>query len=205
MLAVVLLTACSSAYYGAMEKIGVHKREILVDRVQDAKVSQQEAQQQFSSALEQLTLLTGFDGGELEAAYNTAREAYEDSEEAASDVSERIDKIEDVAQALFDEWEEELAQYSSASLRRDSRSKLRQTQADYKQLLDAMQRAETKMEPVLAALRDNMLYLKHNLNTRAVAGLQGEFGKLKVDIKQLISEMNIAITQSDAFIAKLKQ
>ncbi len=199
------LTACSTAYYGAMEKIGIHKREILVDRVQDAKVSQQEAQQQFSSALEQLTALTGFAGGELEAAYNTAREAYEDSEAAASEVSERIDKIEDVAQALFDEWEEELGQYTSARLRTDSRSKLRQTQSDYKQLLASMERAESKMAPVLAALRDNMLYLKHNLNTRAIAGLQGEFGKLKLDINQLITEMNVAIAQSDAFIAKLKQ
>ncbi len=187
-----------------MEKIGVHKREILVDRVEDAKVSQQEAQQQFSSALDQLTLLTGFDGGELEIAYNAARNAYEDSEQAAADVSADIDKIEDVAQALFDEWEEELEQYTSTSLRRDSRNKLRQTQSDYKQLLAAMHRSETKMEPVLAALRDNMLYLKHNLNTRAVAGLQGEFSKLKVDIEQLINEMNVAIAQSDDFIAKLK-
>lgn len=204
MLAVLFLTACSSAYYSAMEKIGVHKREILVDRVEDAKVSQQEAQQQFSSALDQLTLLTGFDGGELEIAYNAARNAYEDSEQAAADVSADIDKIEDVAQALFDEWEEELEQYTSTSLRRDSRNKLRQTQSDYKQLLAAMHRSETKMEPVLAALRDNMLYLKHNLNTRAVAGLQGEFSKLKVDIEQLINEMNVAIAQSDDFIAKLK-
>lgn len=199
------MTSCSSAYYGAMEKIGIHKREILVDRIEDAKVSQQEAQQQFSSALEQLTLLTDFDGGELEAAYNSARDAFEDSEAAATDVSERIDKIEDVAEALFNEWEDELEQYTSAKLRRDSRSRLRNTQSDYKQLLATLHSAETKMEPVLAALRDNMLYLKHNLNARAIAGLQGEFGKLKLDIKQLIKEMNVAITQSDDFIAKLKQ
>lgn len=203
--ALLLLSACSSVYYGAMEKVGIHKRDILVDRVEEAKVSQQEAQQQFSSALEQLTLLTGFDGGEMEAAYESTRDAYERSEEAANDVSERIDKIEDVAEALFNEWEEEIDQYTSTKLKRDSRNKLRQTQLDYKQLLGAMYRTETKMEPVLAALRDNMLYLKHNLNARAVVGLQGEFGKLKLDIQQLIDEMNVAISQSDHFIARLKQ
>ncbi len=203
--ALLLLTACSSAYYGAMEKVGIHKREILVDRVEDAKVSQQEAQQEFSSALEQLTLLSGFDGGAMEAAYESTREAYEGSEEAADEVSKRIEKIENVAQALFDEWQEELEQYSSAKLKRDSRNKLRQTQSDYKLLIEAMQRTESKMQPVLAALRDNMLYLKHNLNARAVAGLQGEFSKLKLDIRQLIDEMNVAIAQSDSFIARLKQ
>lgn len=205
LLLLLFLTACSSTYYVAMEKIGIHKRDILVDRVEDAKSSQQEAQQQFSSALEQLTTLTEFEGGELKVAYEEARDAYEGSEDAASDVSERIDKIEDVAEALFDEWEEELEQYSSAKLKRDSRNKLRQTQLDYKQLLDAMHRAETKMDPVLAALQDNMLYLKHNLNARAIAGLQGEFGKLKLNIRELIDEMNVAISKSDDFIAKLKQ
>ena len=49
-----LLTACSSAQYAVMEKFGIHKREILVDRVEDARDSQEEAKQQFASALEEL-------------------------------------------------------------------------------------------------------------------------------------------------------
>ena len=45
-----LFGACSQAYYGAMEKVGIHKRDILVDRVKDARDSQAEAQEQFKSA-----------------------------------------------------------------------------------------------------------------------------------------------------------
>ena len=204
-LALLLLTGCSTAYYGAMEKIGIHKREILVDRVEDAKTSQKDAQKQFSSALDQLTLLTKFDGGQLEATYKKTSKAYEDSEKAANEVSKRIDKIEDVAEALFIEWKKELNQYTSVKLKADSQSKLKQTQIDYQQLVNVMERAETKMQPVLSALRDNMLYLKHNLNARAVAGLQGEFSKLKIDINDLLQEMNLAIAESDQFITKLKQ
>ena len=40
-----LLGGCQSAYYGAMEKVGYHKRDIMVDRVQEAKESQEEAQE----------------------------------------------------------------------------------------------------------------------------------------------------------------
>jgi predicted metal-dependent hydrolase len=40
-----------------LEKVGVEKRDILIDRVENAKDSQQNAQKQFSSALEQLTAL----------------------------------------------------------------------------------------------------------------------------------------------------
>ena len=35
-----LLSGCQSAYYGAMEKVGKHKRDIMVDRVSEAKDSQ---------------------------------------------------------------------------------------------------------------------------------------------------------------------
>ncbi len=45
------LTACQSAYYTAWEKLGVEKRDILVDRVEDARDSQTDAQKQFASAL----------------------------------------------------------------------------------------------------------------------------------------------------------
>jgi len=43
-------------------------------------------------------------------------------------VRDRIDAVQDVAVALFAEWEEELEQYSNRSLRSASRAKLKQTQ-----------------------------------------------------------------------------
>ncbi|MGB5445609.1 MAG: DUF2959 family protein [Psychromonas sp.] len=188
-----------------MEKIGVPKRQILIDRVKDAQAAQQEVQRQFTASLDQLSLLSGFESGDLETAYTAVTDSYKDSEDAAADLSKRINKIEDVADVMFEEWEEELNQYTSLDLQVESRNKLRQTQADYKQLLVTMRSAEAKMDPVLAGLRDNMLYLKHNLNTTAVKGLEGEFGRLQTIIKQLINEMNAAIVQSDDFIYKLKQ
>ena len=46
-------TACSTAYYSALEKVGIEKREILVDRVEDARDAQEDASEQFASALDQ--------------------------------------------------------------------------------------------------------------------------------------------------------
>lgn len=39
---VLLLSACESAYYDALEKVGVHKREILIDRIEAAQEAQEE-------------------------------------------------------------------------------------------------------------------------------------------------------------------
>ncbi len=199
-----LLTGCQSAYYGAMEKVGYHKRDIMVDRVEDAKESQEEAQEQFSSALEEMQALLNHDGGDLESAYNKAKDEYESAQDAADDVTNRIDKVEDVAEALFDEWQTEIGEISKASLRRNSESKLKETRRSYTQLVKSMRRAESKMPPVLTAMKDNMLYLKHNLNAQAIGAIKGEFTSLQTDISGLIKEMNKSIDESTKFIASLE-
>jgi hypothetical protein len=204
-LSIFTLTGCQSAYYSAMEKVGYHKRDIMVDRVEAAQESQKDAQQELTSALEALSAFTQFDGGELESAYERINDQYQQSEAAAADVHERIAAIEDVADALFEEWQGELALYTSSKLRRASEQKLNTTKASYQTMLKAMKRAEQKMTPVLNTLRDNTLYLKHNLNASAVGSLQGEFATLEQDIRTAITQMNAAIKESDQFLAHLKQ
>lgn len=199
------LTACQSAYYSAMEKVGVHKRDILVDRVEEAQQSQQDAQQQFKSALEQFSSLIKFDGGDLQRMYEATDSEYQACSKAAEDVSARIDSIEAVADALFDEWEDELEQYSNAKLKQDSTKKLAETKQQYASLLKTMRRAEQTMQPVLSSLKDNALYLKHNLNAKAIGALKGEFNSVQKDINLLIAEMNKAIAQSEQFVATLKK
>lgn len=199
------LTGCQSAYYSAMEQVGIHKRDIMVDRVEDANEAQQDAQQQFTSALDALKVLTQFDGGDLESAYNQVNDQYEASNDAAEKVRERIAAIEDVADALFDEWQDELDLYSSSKLRRDSESKLNSTKTSYQRMLSAMHRAEQKMDPVLDTLRDNTLYLKHNLNAAAIGSLQGEFQSLQRDIQRAITDMEAAINESERFISQLQR
>ncbi|MFT6269050.1 MAG: hypothetical protein ACJAVV_001870 [Alphaproteobacteria bacterium] len=206
--AVILLGGCASAiqdtYFDMWESVGVEKREILVDRVEDAQETQQEAQQEFASALEEFSALINFDGGELEDVYNNLNDKYESSRDAAADVTNRINKVQSVADSLFREWQAELDLISNANLKRNSQGKLRETQRKYDSLLKSMRKVERSMEPVLIALRDNVLYLKHNLNANAVGALQGEFNTIKRDVDSLVKEMNAAISQSDDFIKSLK-
>lgn len=199
-----LLSGCQSAYYSTMEKFGQHKRDILVSNVEDANEAQEEAQEKFSSALEGLTALINYDGGELEEYYEKTKDNYEASEKAAADVSKRIEAIENVAEALFEEWLDEIDQFTNTKLQRQSKSKFNETKRKYDKVIKAMHRAENSMQPVLAALKDNTLYLKHNLNAQAVGALEGEYKLIQKDITGLIQEMNVAIDSSKQFIAKLK-
>ena len=199
-----LLSGCQSAYYATMEKVGVHKRDILVSRVESANESQKQAQQQFKSTLGQLSAMIDFDGGDLLAQYEAMQQQYEQSAEIAEEVSARINAIENVARALFEEWQDEIEQFTNAKLKRQSQQKLRETESRYKTLIRSMHKAEDRMQPVLAALKDNTLYLKHNLNAKAIGALQGEYKSIKYDIEKLVVEMNSAITQSQKFINALE-
>jgi len=199
-----VLTACSSVYYSALEKVGLEKREILVDRVESARDAQGEAQKQFKDALERFKALVGYDGGDLEKRYEILSDEYDDSRKQAEAVRERIAGVKDVAGALFREWERELEEYSDPSLKRRSRSQLDDTRARYDQLVRAMDRAAASMDPVLAMLRDQTLFLKHNLNARALGSLSGTADQLQADVARLVKQMQAAIAEANRFLATIR-
>ena len=204
LVAVLSLSGCETTYYSAMEKVGIHKRDILVDRIDEARDAQQQGQQQFKDALEEFRAVTEYQGGDLAELYDRLNAEYKDSMSAAENISDRIESVENVAEALFDEWESELDQYSSANLRRDSAQKLKDTKSRYKTLMSTMRRAERSIDPVMNTLRDNVLYLKHNLNARAVNALKSELRSVDHNVQALVAAMSRAIEESDRFIETLR-
>jgi hypothetical protein len=205
LLTALLLTSCSTAYYSAMEKVGVHKRDIMVDRVEGARDAQEEAQEEFKSALEQFALVVALKETDLKTAHDKLNAEYLDCEQASDKVSNRIDKVEKVSEDLFEEWEDELELYENRTYRATSKQQLRETKSRYRDMLATMRAAERSMAPVLETFEDNVLFLKHNLNAQAIGSLQAEFDGLEKDIEVLIQRMNEAIKESNAFIAQMEQ
>ncbi len=198
------LAGCQSAYYATMEQFGVEKRDILVDRVEDARDAQQDTKEEFRDALDQFTSLMNYDGGDLEKVYNKLNAQFESSEKAAGDVHDRIREIERVSSDLFDEWNKELEQYSNMELKRKSRDSLRATEASYLAMMRKMRAAEDSMYPVLDLFRDQVLFLKHNLNARAIASLDTETAAIEEEVRKLIEDMEASIAEADAFIASMR-
>ncbi|MBB85091.1 MAG: DNA repair protein [Deltaproteobacteria bacterium] len=201
--ALVLLFAfsgCTNAYYSAMEQIGQHKRDILRSRIEAGQQDQQEAQEQIKSTYERFKEAADYDGGDFERVYDTLNSESEAAQDRADDVSERIESIEEVAADLFTEWQEEIALYSSASLKRSSEQSLRETKQRYAKLIAAMKRAESKMPPVLNAFRDQVLFMKHSLNARAIAALEGTVGEIESDVASLIRDIDASIREAESFL-----
>ena len=164
-----------------MEKMGYAKRDILVTRVEKAQDAQEEAKEQFTDALQSFLSVTKIDGGELKLKYDELNTQLEDCESRAKEVNDRIGAIDEVATALFEEWGNELAQYSNPKLRSQSMQQLNSTRLRYGDLMTVMRRASARMEPILVNFRDQVLFLKHNLNAQALRSLDGTSRALQAD------------------------
>lgn len=196
--------SCRNTYYGVMEKLGVEKRDILVDRIEDSREAQAKAKDEFQDALKAFQSVTGFHGGDLERLYDRLKDAHEDCSTRVADVHARVEKIETVAKDLFDEWRGEIRTMHDASLRSQSERTLSDTRDRYDDLIAKMKKAAARMDPVLVAFHDHVLFLKHNLNAQAIASLSGNLGTLESDVASLIREMEASIAEADAFVKQMK-
>lgn len=196
--------AKTQAKYSAYEMVGVEKRDLFKKDVKKVQSSQEDTGEAFKDALEKLQKIYAFDGGNLERQYRSLNSSYEDAKEEVDGVHERVKVLETTAADLFKEWEKEIQEISAADLRSKSSETLRQTRKRYNDFHASLKKSEARMDPVLRKLRDHVLYLKHNLNAKAIAGLKVESGKIQNDIEGLIKDMNSSISQAEDFAKTLE-
>ena len=194
-----------NVYYSAKESIGEHKRDIVVAHVEQACVGLRETKNEFEDALERFKTLVCVNETALDHKYNLLNRQYQFCCAKSEAVSNRIRAIEQVSEALFKEWESELNEYTNRNLRSHSKQQLKLARQNYARLIKSMQKAEAKIQPVLAAFKDQVLYLKHNLNAQAIAALRHEFIEIDIDISQLIHAMEQTITEASQFVAVLTE
>lgn len=203
-LSVIIAVGCQSTYYAVWEKMGKEKRHLLRDNVKKASEAQKEASEQFKDVLTQMKEMYGFDGGNLEKFYEKLKADFEESEDRANDVHKRVDSVERIASDLFKEWSGEIKQIKTAKLRSQSTRSLKDTKRRYARLEKAMKKAESRMDPVLDQLRDNVLYLKHNLNAQAIGALRKEAEKIEIEVEALIGDMRNSIKEAETFLKNFK-
>ncbi len=196
----IFISGCSTAYYATMEKFGKEKRHILVDNVEDVQDSQTKAAEEFKDALTRIKELYSFEGGDLENFYNKLKNSYEDCDSRSKQIEKRINDVEEVATDLFTEWQAEINQINDAKLKASSRLSLSDAKLKYQKLNSVMNKSTKGMYPVLAKLKDYVLYLKHNLNAKAVGSLGGEVVSIEKDVETLIKDMNLSIKEAEEFI-----
>lgn len=192
--------AVQETKYSAYEVFGVQKRDLLKKEVKAVREEQKETQDEFKEALERIKALTQFSGGKLEREYRRINASYEDARDQAEVLRGRIRQVDVIAQDLFKEWAGEIDQIETPNLKAESRRSLGRTQKRYQEMYAQLKKSEGRMDPVLSRLKDQVLYLKHNLNAQAVGSLKGESLSIQKDIERLLQEMKTSIEAADQFI-----
>ncbi len=176
-------------------------RDVLVDRVEEARDSQHAGAEQFRDALTEFKAVVNLPESNLERQYTKLNAAHKRSQAAADKISKRIDRVVTASNRLLDEWRSELDDYNDPTLRRIAQQQFDQTREHATRLISSMRQIEDRMLPVLASFQDQVLYLKHNLNLSAIVALEGEATIIESNVDSLIADMNRSIAEADAFIA----
>jgi hypothetical protein len=203
LLSAFFLAGCQSAYYKTMKTFGKEKRDILVKRVIESKKDQQEAKEKVQTTLESFQELTGFQGGDLEKSYKKLNSQYEAAQGQANKLHDRIQSIDQVSNDLFKEWQSEIDQMSNSKLKSQSAALLRDSKQRQATYMTAMRKTEAQMTPVLKSFQDQVLFLKHNLNARAIGSLKGTSAQINTDVTALTKSIDNSIQEADKLISSL--
>jgi hypothetical protein len=196
-------TGCTSAYYKTMQKLGKEKRDILVQRVKDSKKDQEQTKEKLQTTMESFQALTGFQGGSLEKSYKKLNSDYESAADQVSKLHDRIQSIDKVSNDLFTEWQGEINQMGNAKLKAKSTAMLKDSQARQASFMKAMRNTEARIAPVMSAFHDQVLFLKHNLNARAIGSLKGTSAKMDTDVSSLMKSIDGSMAEADNLINSL--
>jgi Protein of unknown function (DUF2959) len=197
------ISGCSSAYYSVMQKLGKEKRDILVQRVKDSKKDQEDTKEKLQTTMESFQALTGFQGGSLEKSYKKLNGDYESAADQVQKLHDRIQSIDKVSNDLFNEWQNEINEMGSAKLKAQSSGMLKDSKAKNAVFMAAMHNTETRITPVMAAFHDQVLFLKHNLNARAIGSLKGTSAKMDTDVTALKKSIDASMAEADNLINSL--
>ncbi|RZU40602.1 DUF2959 family protein [Edaphobacter modestus] len=203
LLLLLMAVGCTRTYYKAMATLGKEKRDILVSRVKDSKKEQQQAKEQIKTTMESFQALTGFQGGQLEKNYKKLNSEYEKAEDSAKKLHDRIDSIDKVSNDLFREWQKEIDGMENRKLKQQSVEMLRKSRLQEAGYIKSMRQTEARMTPVVAAFHDQVIFLKHNLNARAIGSLKGTSAKISTDVDVLLTSLDGSMAQADALIQSL--
>ncbi len=200
-----LLVACQSTggsflLFGGS---GGHQDD-LIGGVQRARAEAVEAHQDFTAAFDLFRRETAPQAVDLEELNEDFEDATGACQKRAEELRKRIQAIRGDSNELFAEWKAELGHFSSEAMRKKSETMMADTEKRTQRVIAALERVQSKMEPVLLKLQDYSLFFNHNLNPRAIATLEDTYDDFDDEVKALTQELEKAQEELGAFLVSME-
>ena len=193
---VVFMTGCGGAYKAS----GQYKRDLLLNRVEKARQCHERAKNQFEVVLANYADIIDANAGDIRNEYNKLNRECKRARKISKDIYRKVKDVEDIGKPLFRNWEDELGEYNNEAIRRSSEEQLDITRRNYLKLVHSIKSTEGKTAVVLASVNDQVLFLSHNLNTKALTAFKKEVASLKLQVNGLVKHMQNAINEAEDFV-----
>ena len=183
---------------------GVKQTEKLVSKANDTVGSIRAAKQQIKDTLVAYNLLVGNKVEDPKKTYKDLQKGIENTDKKVADVDQKVAAMQKEADLLFADWASNLASISSEELRKRSEERLNETRERYNGILAAGDKAGKVFNPFIASLKDQVVYLGHDLNPSALASLKPDADKLNKEAEVLFKKIDETVDEASGYITSLK-
>jgi len=188
----------------AAAQAGVKQAENLVKKTEASAKAITEAREQIKTTLDGYNALIEGNVEDTKKAYGNLQKEMDRSDDRAEDVGKRIDEMNVEADKYFADWTRSLDGISSPDLRARSEERMKDARSRYDQILATTGKAGDMFASFIQNLRDQVTYLGHDLNPRALASLEGDATKLNTAAESFFGKIDSAIDEATSYAASLR-
>ena len=178
---------------------------------QNLKKSADAAEQSIADVMEHVmgmlasyNAIVGGSSKNVQSDYKKLANDLKATDKKIQNASKGMDSLDKQAQKFFGQWEKELAEYSSDSMREKSSARLDAAKQKFKTLGETLGEARKAFEPLVQSLNDQILYLGRDLSPEAVADLEDEAAELNKQAEDVTAKINDLLAKADKADADLE-
>jgi hypothetical protein len=189
---------------GLSQGQGVKQTEKLLKQAGETVKAVSEGRAQVQKTLDTYNSLVQGKAEDPKKAYKNLQKEMERCDDRVADVQRKRDEMQVEADKYFGDWNSSLAGISDPGLRKQSEDRLSKARAQYDGILEATEAAGADFKPFMTSLKDQVVYLGHDLNPAALKSLAGTASKLNGDATALFGKIDGAVSKANSYITAFK-
>lgn len=201
-LVVLLLTASVSS--SILAQSAEKQIDKLIKRAGDTITAIRAARMQIGATVRDYNQILAGEAEDNRAAYKKLQKSLKKSEKSAAAVGAQAEKMDSAASEYFASWEASLSEFTSDEMRARSEERMKETRQRYDGILQAGREAGEAFRPFVTLLKDQIVFLGHDLNPAAIEDLQDDAERLNSQAKEVFSKIDETKRTAMRYIASLK-
>lgn len=202
--ATVLTPRASSAQIFGSDPEGLKQTDNLIKKAEELVEETVSAKGQISKTLDTYNSLFAEDVEDVRKAYKSVESEMEKTEKQREQVSKKLDEMKTEAEKYFTGWSESLQQIGNEDLRKRSESRMAETRSHFDGILDSVREAREAYDPFMTNMKDQWMYLGHDLNPDGIASLKPDAEKLNGQAKELFEKIDAGMNKAEEYIDSLR-